>query len=262
MGNVCDDSCENNCGLFDFMANTIGITVLHPGGYEATEKLCELITINENSHVLDIACGAGTTSFFLSNKYNCRITGIDISKSLIEKANNSLTKFNGKNKINFEVADAFKIPYPDNTFDSVVSQAFFILVNEKEKVLKEIYRVLKPGGYFGSLELSWFKTPPGEAYKEILDKTCSDFIPRLLKFEEWEEFFKSINFIHIKTIKNPMPSGMIEMLKTEGLFNFFKIMFKMTANSSYRKKMMDVQNTFKKYNDYIGYGIFCFKKNY
>jgi len=82
----------------------------------------------------------------------------------------------------------------------------------------------------------------------------------MVKFEEWEEFFQSKNFRHIKTIKNPMSSGMLQMLKIEGLFNFIKIVIKMMTNSKNRKRMMDVQNTFDKYNDYIGYGIFCFKK--
>lgn len=133
-------SCNNNCDLFDFMANTIGIKVLHPGGYEATEKICELSNLNEKSHVLDLACGTGTTSFFLSKKYNCKITGIDISNSLIDVANKSLEKFKNKEKITFEVADALKIPYPDNTFDFVLAQAFFILIDDKEKALDEICR--------------------------------------------------------------------------------------------------------------------------
>jgi ubiquinone/menaquinone biosynthesis C-methylase UbiE len=254
------NSCNNNCGLFDFMANTIGIKVLHPGGYEATEKICTLSNLNEKSHVLDLACGTGTTSFFLSRKYKCKITGIDISNSLIDVAIKNLKKFKKNAKITFEVADAFKIPYPDNTFDFVIAQAFFILIDEKEKALNEIYRVLKSGGYFGSLELSWFKTPTKEAYDELLIKTCNNFIPRMIKFEEWEVFYKSKNFKHIKTIKNPMTSGMLRMLKTEGVFNFVNILIKMMFNSINRKRMMDVQKTFNKYNDYVGYGIFCFNK--
>lgn len=260
MKNECNDLCENNCGLFDFMANTIGITVLHPGGYKATDNILSMINIDNNSYVLDLACGAGTTSFYLSKKYDCTITGIDLSESLINSAKSRLSNYNKKEKINFDVADALNIPYPDNTFDAVIAQAFFILIDNKEKVLEEIYRVLKPGGYFGSLELSWFKSPTDEAYKELVEKTCNNFIPRTIKFEEWEELFKSKNFTHIKTIKNPMTSGILQMLKTEGVLNFIKIMIKMMTNSKNRKRMMDVQNTFDKYDDFLGYGIFCLKK--
>jgi hypothetical protein len=49
-----NDSCNNNCALFDFMANTLGIKVLHPGGYKATEEMLSLMNLNENSYVLDL----------------------------------------------------------------------------------------------------------------------------------------------------------------------------------------------------------------
>lgn len=254
------DSIDSNCDLFDFMANTIGIKVLHPGGYEATEKLCDLGNVNQNSNVLDLACGTGTTSFFISDKYNCNISGIDISKNLINRANISLKKRDRNEKIDFQVGDALQLPYPDNSFDFVISQAFFILIDDKEKAFREISRVLKPGGYFGSLELSWYKVPPKDAYNEILTKTCSSFVPRMVTFKEWESFFTSKDFSHIKTIKNPMTSGMLQMIKIEGFTNFLKIMFKMMTQSKTRKKMMEVQNTFRKYDNYFGYGLFSLKK--
>jgi ubiquinone/menaquinone biosynthesis C-methylase UbiE len=255
-----NDSCDNNCGLFDFMANTIGIKVLHPGGYTATDQLCSLMNINERTIVLDLACGVGTTSFYLADKYNCNITGIDISNSLITIAKLKVKRSKQEKKPTFQVVDALKMPYDDNSFDVVIAQAFFILIDNKEQALKEIYRILKPGGFFGSLELSWFKTPPQDTYNELLENTCTTFIPRTMKFEEWEDFFKSAKFQHLKTIKNPMPGGILHMLKAEGLLNFIKIMFKMMVNPITRKKMMKVQNAFGKYNDFIGFGIYCMKK--
>lgn len=57
-----------------------------------------------------------------------------------------------------------------------------------------------------------------------------------------------------------MVGGMLKMIKTEGILNFVKIMQKMMRNSVDRKRMMDVQKTFDKYNDYLGYGLFSFKK--
>ena len=255
-----NDSCDYNCGLFDFMANTIGIKVLHPGGFAATDQLCSLTHLSKNSHVLDLACGAGTTSFFIANKYNCKITGIDISNQLINAAKSTLKRNKREKNIEFQLIDALKMSFPDNSFDAVIAQAFLVLIDNKEKALEEIYRVLKPGGYFGSLELSWFKTPSKSAYNELLNKTCTTFIPRTVKFEEWEKLFISKKFNHLKTIKNPMPSGMMQMLHAEGLLNFVKIMAKMMTNSKNRKRMMDVQNAFGKYNGYIGYGIYCLQK--
>ena len=255
---------ENNgcgeCGLFDFMANQVGIKVLHPGGYKSTDELCSPFGLNKDSHVLDVACGAGTTAFHLVNKYGCKVIGFDISESLIAIANKKLEKSNRKNQIQFDVANALDISYPDNTFDTVISQAFFILIDEKKQALKEITRVLKPGGYFGALELSWFEDPPEEAYQELLENTCQDFIPRVVRFEEWEKFFESANLSHMATSKYPMTSGVLKMFESEGFYIAIKIMLKMLGNSQMRKRMMSVQNTFRKNNDYLGYGIFGYRK--
>lgn len=254
------NDCHQVCGLFDFMANEVGIKVLHPGGYKATGELGSLCQLNEDSHVLDLACGTGTTSFFLHRKYRCRVTGIDIADNLIAMANEDLARKKKSDSITFEVGDALCLPYPDNTFDGVVAQAFFVLIDEKEKALSEILRVLKPGGYFGSLELSWFSPPPPEVFDELAAKTCNDFIPRVCTFEDWEGFFDSTGLIHQQTLRYPMTSGMMKMVHTEGFWNFLKIMKRMMTHSSIRKRMMTVQNTFGKYDEYLGYGIYCFQK--
>lgn len=249
-----------NCGLFHFMAHTVGIKVLHPGGYKSTDEICAMLHLDENSHVLDVACGSGTTAFYLAKKYGCKVTGFDISQELIDVANSALRKSNFSDKIKFDLADALEIPYSDNSFDVVISQALFILIDEKEKVLKEISRVLKPSGYFGALELSWFKNPSKDIYEELLIKTCNDLIPRVVEFTKWESFFRSENLTHINTIKHPMTSSMIEMFETEGIYNSLKIILKMLINTPIRTRMMNVQKYFGKYNDYLGYGIFCFQK--
>jgi len=71
---------------------------------------------------------------------------------------------------------------------------------------------------------------------------------------------KSKRLTHISTFKKPMDSGMLKMLESEGLANFLKIMFKMIKNSNIRKRMMYVQEAFGKYNNYLGYGIYHYKK--
>lgn len=255
-----NETCNNHCGLFDFMANQVGIKVLHPGGYKSTKELCSNCDINEDSHVLDLACGVGTTSFFIQDKYGCKITGIDIDENLINIAKEDQIAKNKEKSISFQVADGLKLPFADNTFDIIIAQAFFILIDNSEQALKEIFRVLKPGGSFGSLELSWFKSPSEESYTELKSKTCDSFIPRVKTFEEWESMVASANLTHIATSKKPMDSGMLKMLRSEGLANFMKIMLKMISKTHIRQRMMSVQKAFRKHNSYLGYGIYLYKK--
>jgi ubiquinone/menaquinone biosynthesis C-methylase UbiE len=252
---------NQNCDLFSFMSDTVGISVLHPGGYRATFELCSMLEINSGSQVLDVACGTGTTALYLSDKYGCDVTGFDISENLIAIAKKNLGKKNRDGKVRFEVADVLCLPYADNSFDVVIAQAFFVLTDEKDKAMKEIVRVLKPGGCFGSLELGWFRTPPAEIREELIHKTCNSIIPRVLRFDEWEALFSSAGLTLLKTKKHPMTSGMSEMFQTEGFINSTRVMFRMLADAGVRRRMMEVQNTFRKYNDYLGYGLFGCRKS-
>lgn len=254
------DERNIQCGLFDFMAKEIGIKVLHPGGYSSTEELCSKCNISENSTVLDLACGVGTTSFFIYDKFGCKVVGIDIDENLINIAKKSQIKKKIEDKITFKVANAFDLPFQDRTFDVIISQAFFILIDEKMRALEEISRVLKPGGYWGSLELGWFKIPSERIFNELRTKTCNDFIPRVKTFEDWEKMFGIKNFSHLYTSKYQMDSGMLKLLQSEGLINFFRVMLKVMRNPPARKRMMNVQKTFRKYQDYLGYGIYSYQK--
>lgn len=62
-----DTECSvAQCDIFDFMANHVGLTVIHPGDFEATRKLLRSCNIVRSSKVLDIGCGKGTTSVLLA----------------------------------------------------------------------------------------------------------------------------------------------------------------------------------------------------
>ena len=252
-------NCDNDCGLFDFMAKDIGIQVLHPGGYEATNTLLSCCELDETSHVLDVACGSGSSAFHVAKNYGCRVTGVDISDYLIGIANQRLQKEGGN--IVFKAADAMQLPFEKDSFDAVISQAFFVLIDEGETALHEMVRVLRPGGFLGALEKSWFEMPPRAVYDDLVENTCSAFIPRVKTFNEWESFFGGEKLTHAGTEKYPMTSGIGRMFRTEGWLNTVKIMTKMMANPPMRKRMMRVQQSFGAHSDYLGYGIYCYQKN-
>lgn len=250
---------ERKCSLFDFMAHRAGITVLHPGGYTATRRLCSMLKISRGHRVLDLGCGQGSSSLFLHRTYGCDVTGIDISPGLIAQAKQNLPPELAP-LVRFETCDALMLPFPDASFDRVIAQAFFILIDDADQALSEIHRVLKPGGFFGSIELSWIGVPSKKAYNELIDNTCSSLIPKVKPVEGWEYFFTSKPFHLAASEHEPMPSGMLQMMRAEGLRNSMKIMARMITNSTMRRKMMTAQRTFSKYRRFLGYGLYALEK--
>jgi SAM-dependent methyltransferase len=92
--------------------------------------------------VLDLGCGNGRYFEYLKEK-NVDYFGVDNSDKLIELAKN---RYPG---VNFQIADAFNLPFSDNFFDKIVSIAVLHHIPSEElriKFLKELKRVLKPGG--------------------------------------------------------------------------------------------------------------------
>ncbi|MES3037613.1 MAG: bifunctional 2-polyprenyl-6-hydroxyphenol methylase/3-demethylubiquinol 3-O-methyltransferase UbiG [Bdellovibrionota bacterium] len=94
-------------------------------------------------NVLDVGCGAG----FLSNHLAVRgfqVTGIDLSESSLTVAKN----YDETKSVEYINADAYALPFPDESFDVVTSTDFLEHVSDPQQVVKEISRVLKPGGIF------------------------------------------------------------------------------------------------------------------
>lgn len=119
-------------------------------GLWKSEKIIFEKYLNKDSKILDLGCGAGRTTINLFKDGYINIIGLDIANKLIEFAQD-YSKRNSLD-IKFVVGDATKLNYDDNTFDIVLfsfngMQCIPGLENRRN-VLKEVYRVLKPGGYY------------------------------------------------------------------------------------------------------------------
>jgi len=94
--------------------------------------------------VLDVACGGG---FLAKELYKSGhdVIGIDKSETTIKSARD---KWGVKDRLSFKEADAYNLPFESDSFDVVCAMDFLEHVYKPEKVIKEISRVLKPGGQF------------------------------------------------------------------------------------------------------------------
>ncbi len=103
--------------------------------------------INEGETVLDVGCGAGFDLIVASRMVgkDGKVCGIDLTPKMADKAKDNLNQYGVRN-YDVQVAGAESIPYPDNTFDVIISNGVLNLSPLKEKCFREIFRVLKPNG--------------------------------------------------------------------------------------------------------------------
>lgn len=98
--------------------------------------------------ILDLGCGAGVSAFALAELYpQAKIVGVDIAAKMIEQARQRhRTDVPHLTGVAFVEADATCLPFDALSFDLAVGHSFLYLVPQKLRVLREVKRVLKPGG--------------------------------------------------------------------------------------------------------------------
>lgn len=105
--------------------------------------------IRKGDIVIDLGSGAGNDAFIVRNETGetGKVIGIDFTPAMIDRARQN-NEVRGFNNVEFRQGDIEKMPVTVNTADVIVSNCVLNLVPNKDGVIKEIYRVLKPGGHF------------------------------------------------------------------------------------------------------------------
>jgi ubiquinone/menaquinone biosynthesis C-methylase UbiE len=111
---------------------TVADHVVRSAGIRAGEK------------VLDIACGTGNTAL-MARARGAVVTGLDLTPELLRIARKREAEA-GYDDITWQAGDAENLPFPDGSFDVVVSSCGLMFAPDQQKVADEVARVTKPGG--------------------------------------------------------------------------------------------------------------------
>ena len=134
-------------------------------------KYLRPVFLGREARVLDLCCGTGDLAIALNRRYWARIVGVDFAHSMLVRARKKSARLHGPalvqlRPIGFFEADALRLPFADASFDLVTSAFGFRNLANYEAGLREIQRVLKPGGTVAILE---FTEPPdgrlGDLYR-------------------------------------------------------------------------------------------------
>jgi arsenite methyltransferase len=153
------ESTANEQSIYFNLLAEIGHTK-HIGGVNATARLVELINPRQDDAVLDIGCGVGIAPVFLAREFGCRVTGIDITPLMVQRAEERALREGVSELIDFRVADMHALPFEENVFDSAIAESVITFSNDKVGVVNELARVVGPGGVVAFTEAIFVQPPP------------------------------------------------------------------------------------------------------
>lgn len=185
--------------------------------------------------VLDIGCGSGIISRELSKQvYPAQVTGLDVSQVLLDKAKIvCATQQSLEDNVDFAQGSVYDLPFLDDSFDVVYARLLFQHLNEPLKALKNIFRVLKPGGTLCILDVDkgWSGTYPEPKTSSALDEAIikkqlaqggDPWVGRKLS-----SYLNASKFKQVKTTVTLVDSDQL------GLQNFFGML---SLGKSYQEK--------------------------
>ncbi|MDP3734159.1 MAG: class I SAM-dependent methyltransferase [Nanoarchaeota archaeon] len=154
---------EQNINFFDHWAKTYDKNLFQ---FWMRRFYRPALKIIDGGKILDVSCGTGEFLRELAKKKKNLIYGIDLSPQMIAQARQKLGR-----QINLQKADVHILPFPENSFDYVVSTESFHHYYNQYKALAEMKRVAKKGGKVIVVDINFF-LPPIHWLFEMLEPGC------------------------------------------------------------------------------------------
>lgn len=177
---------------------------IHVGGYKSSKILADKTGIKAGMKGIDLCCCLGAGMRFLVKNYGCTMCGVDATKTVYEKALNRASEEGIAGKLEFRLADVTAVPYPDKTFNFVWGEDAWCYVVDKDKLIAEAARVLKPGDKLAFTD--WIEGAAG------LSDADAERINKFMKFPYME---------NLKGYKNLIEKHGLKIIEAEELTGEF-----------------------------------------
>ena len=232
----------------------MGKRVLRPGGRELTEELLAGIDIGQADHVVEFAPGMGATARLIFKRRPAGYVGV-------ERDEHSAARFNatiGDNRYRCIASSAQISNLDDASADVVVGEALLTMQSDdnKQRILDETYRILRPGGRYGIHELCLQpEALDAETQSEIRgDLSRSIRVgARPLTVSDWRNLVESAGF-EIR-LESTVAMALLEprrMIADEGLLRTARIVFNILRNRRARRRVLTIRRTFRRHADHVG----------
>ncbi len=211
-----------------FLESVWGEGFLSPGGVEEIDLVVEGLDLAGKT-ILDIGCGCGGAAFHLIRQHGAaHVTGIDVEPLVIERAAELAEQYEMTGETAFVTVNPGPLSFADNSMDVIFSKDAFLHIPDKEALMLDCARVLKPGGIIAASD--WMRkddNPPSaqmrdyiksegldmhmcslERYRNALDQAGFDDI-QLLDRNEWYHR-KAID--EVAELKGPLRETIVNLI--------------------------------------------------
>lgn len=231
----------------------MGKKVLRPGGRKLTEKLIEKLKIQSDESIVEFAPGMGYTANLLLQNNPKEYFGIELN----EEAADRLSKFiNGESRKIINTS-ASQTNLSNDSVHKVIGEAMLTMQadNRKSEIIREAYRILKPGGLYGIHELGLQPETISEEAKKEVQLSLAKAIhvnARPLTKAEWCILLENEGF-RIKSI-DESPMSLLKLnriIEDEGLGRTLKILFNILIHPKEKKQIQIMKDVFEKYEEQL-----------
>lgn len=208
--------------------------VTHPLREPVLRSIIQALNLPSAGHGLDVGCGIGLPAFLLAEAVGPKghITGIDILPELCRFAESLAAKAGLSDRVTFRNGDMAHLPFPNNVFDWAWSlDCVGYPAGDLPPLLKELVRVVKPGGWIFLLGWTSQQILPGYSLLEArLNATCSGYLPFLSHKPPEQHFLRALSCFRdlgLEAVEARTFIGDVQAPLTAGERNALTLLFRM-----------------------------------
>jgi SAM-dependent methyltransferase len=169
----------------------------------------EAARVGAGQAVLDVACGPGLVALALAESVG-HVTGLDLTPAMLDKAR-ELQRQRGLANLSWDLGRADALPYPDSSFDAVLTRFSFHHLTEPARALAEMVRVCRPGGRVVVSDV--FTTTPEQAAEyDRLERLRDPSHVRALPLDELQALIRQTGLADVGEAFARLPMGLEQLL--------------------------------------------------